>query len=851
MQAIILAAGMGKRLKKLTNNNTKCMVKVNGCSLIERMLHQLESIDLTRIIIVIGYEGKKLKDYIESLHIKTPIVYVENEVYYKTNNIYSLSMAQQYLIEDDTLLLESDLIFEDSILDILLNDERESLALVDKYESWMDGTCLKVDAEDHIREFVPGNQFKYDEASEYYKTVNIYKFSKDFSKNRYVPFLNAYTEALGNNEYYEQVLRVIVNLDNSGIHVKKLSGQKWYEIDDVQDLDIAESMFNVSSQERLDRIYTRYGGYWRYPDMIDFCYPGNPYFPPQKMKDEIMASTSRLISGYPSGMRIVKLLASKVLNIDSQYLLVTNGIEEALYCLCRNMKKVGVILPTRMELLNELKDKTVEFHVNSEDFSFTADDVIEFFSGQDINWLVLYNPNYHTGFYLEQSEIIKILEWSKKSEINVIYDESSVDFAENDTSMLKEEILEKYPNLVVLQNMSVSHGVTGIRLGCIVTADYSLRNQLEDSIPSWNIDSFAEFYLQIVEKYLSDYKKSLTSTMSAREEFINELSKVNGLKVLPSFSNFVICELLSNLTSKEVCEKLLEEHNMLIRDITDTIGRSGRQYIKIAVRTATENALLVKALEDVLSKDNERVWGRRISLNNTKDFFEKRAEKSLPHRYNYVIYQDSNPELALERDAFEKKKISPMLNLRDSAHILDIGCGVGRWGDAIVDKLVTGKYVGIDFSLPLLEIAKSNFANASEKCIFLNGSFQEMLTVLKSAGLNYKYDTILVNGVLMYINDAEIQKCLENVKKIIAENGRIYIKESVGIHDRFTLNNFYSQEMDSQYSAVYRDLNEYQELIQKIFLGDGYEIKLEGETWDEAHSNRKETTSYFWILKRM
>lgn len=515
------------------------------------------------------------------------------------------------------------------------------------------------------------------------------------------------------------------------------------------------------------------------------------------------------------------------------------------------MKKVGVILPTRMELLNELKDKTVEFHVNSEDFSFTADDVIEFFSGQDINWLVLYNPNYHTGFYLKQSEIIKILEWSKKSEINVIYDESSVDFAENDTSMLKEEILEKYPNLVVLQNMSVSHGVTGIRLGCIVTADYSLRNQLEDSIPSWNIDSFAEFYLQIVEKYLSDYKKSLTSTMSAREEFINELSKVNGLKVLPSFSNFVICELLSNLTSKEVCEKLLEEHNMLIRDITDTIGRSGRQYIKIAVRTATENALLVKALEDVLSKDNERVWGRRISLNNTKDFFEKRAEKSLPHRYNYVIYQDSNPELALERDAFEKKKISPMLNLRDSAHILDIGCGVGRWGDAIVDKLVTGKYVGIDFSLPLLEIAKSNFANASEKCIFLNGSFQEMLTVLKSAGLNYKYDTILVNGVLMYINDAEIQKCLENVKKIIAENGRIYIKESVGIHDRFTLNNFYSQEMDSQYSAVYRDLNEYQELIQKIFLGDGYEIKLEGETWDEAHSNRKETTSYFWILKRM
>ena len=139
MQAIILAAGMGKRLKELTQNNTKCMVKVNGVTLIDRMLHQIDLQKLSRIVIVVGYEGQKLIDYVETLNIATPVVFVTNPVYDKTNNIYSLFLAKEHLLQDDTLLFESDLIFEDSALEALISDPRETLALVDKYESWMDG----------------------------------------------------------------------------------------------------------------------------------------------------------------------------------------------------------------------------------------------------------------------------------------------------------------------------------------------------------------------------------------------------------------------------------------------------------------------------------------------------------------------------------------------------------------------------------------------------------------------------------------------------------------------------------------------------------------------------------------
>ena len=117
------------------------------------------------------------------------------------------------------------MIFEDSVISSLISDPRSNLALVDKYESWMDGTCGLLSNDDSIESFVPGKKVDFTKTTDYYKTVNIYKFSKDFSCNYYVPFLMAYQKALGENEYYEQVLRVITILENSPIKAKKIEGK--------------------------------------------------------------------------------------------------------------------------------------------------------------------------------------------------------------------------------------------------------------------------------------------------------------------------------------------------------------------------------------------------------------------------------------------------------------------------------------------------------------------------------------------------------------------------------------------------------------------------------------------------
>ena len=597
MQAIILAAGMGKRLKDLTSDNTKCMVKVNGVTLIERMLKQIEAKKVSRIVIVTGYQGQKLKDYIGTLDIKTPLKFIDNPIYDKTNNIYSLALASAELCTEDTLLFESDLIFEDEVLDVLMNDPRDTLALVDKYEPWMDGTCVKLSDDDTIEAFVPGKKLQFDQTSEYYKTVNIYKFSKNFSTKYYVPFLKAYEKALGENEYYEQVLRVITMLDEPVIRAKRLTGQKWYEIDDIQDLDIAESIFTPDPDERVAMLQGRYGGYWRYPKLLDFCYLVNPYFPTDRMKDEMRANFDILLTEYPSGMRVNSLLASKQFNIRQGNIIVGNGAAELIKSLMSFLDgKTGFIRPTFEEYPNRYSsDEEVAFVPGNSDYSYTADDVMDFFEDKDISNLIIINPDNPSGNYIPKADIMRVIKWSKQKGIRLVIDESFVDFAdEEDSTLLHNEILDSNPSLYVMKSISKSYGVPGLRLGVLASSDTETISLMKKDVAIWNINSFGEFYMQIEEKYKNDYAKALVKIRAERRRFASELAKIKGIRVIPSQANFIMVELLDNISPKELLKTLLIKYEILIKELSTKTN--GRNYLRLAVRNTEDNDKLLDAL---------------------------------------------------------------------------------------------------------------------------------------------------------------------------------------------------------------------------------------------------------------
>ena len=600
MQALILAAGLGRRLGEFTAENTKCMLPVNGIRLIDRMLGQLERLPLRRIVIVVGYARENLCRHIRKHHPDKNIVFVENPIYDHTNNIYSLWLARDLMAQDDTLLLESDLIFEDAVLDAALHSECRNVALVAKYDTWMDGTMVKIDDDNNIVNFIPKKAFNYDDTDSYYKTVNIYKFTREFITDRYLPFLEAYIKVLGENEYYEQVLRVITLIDSCDLKALPVTGMHWYEIDDVQDLRIAETIFAPPAL-RLEKMQKSFGGYWRYSGVLDFCYLVNPYFPRRRMVEEMKANFEPLLRNYPSGMGVNSLLAAKYFGLNQELVVVGNGAAEPIKSLMEHLPgKVGVCYPTFEEYPNRRDDGSlVKFHPANPDFSYTASDLIDFFSANPVETLLIVNPDNPSGNFIPRADLLRLCAWARHCGTRLVIDESFVDFAEAgvQATLLHDSILRENPHLCVVKSISKSYGVPGLRLGILASADVELIGCLRKNVAIWNINSFAEFYMQIYGKYGNDYERACDLFREERALFARELENVPFLRVIPSAANYFLCELSGGITSYDLALRLLTDHNILIKDCSRKKGfPSDRQYVRIAIRNRADNRCLTEAL---------------------------------------------------------------------------------------------------------------------------------------------------------------------------------------------------------------------------------------------------------------
>ena len=588
---------------ELTKENTKCMVEVNGVRLIDRLLGQLSGLSLRRVIIVVGYQGQNLMDYIGHRYDgRLTIEYAENPIYDKTNNIYSLSLVKEKMLEDDTLLIESDLIFSDRLFQMILEDEYPNVALVAKYESWMDGTMVRIDEARNIVNFVPKKAFRYEDVDEYYKTVNIYKFSRDFCEQKYVPFLEAYCHALGNNEYYEQVLRVITLLDSAELKALPVGDEKWYEIDDIQDLDIAETIF-AEGDEMIHRFNYRYGGHWRFPKMLDYCYLVNPYFPTRRMKDELRSSFDTLLTEYPSGMYVNSLLAGKYFGVRQDYMVVGNGAAELIKSLMEQCQgKMGVVYPTFEEYPNRLeKDAIVSYIPDGEDLQYDEQDLMTFFADKDIQHLLLINPDNPSGNFIPMEGLLRLLKWAKERGIQLIVDESFVDFSDDfeHNTLLRNDILEDNPHLAVMKSISKSYGVPGLRLGVLASADVELIRRIRKDISIWNINSFAEFYMQIFGKYEKEYKQACHQFIAERRRFEALLKEIPYIRLIPTQANFFCLEVIDKYSSAELTKLLLERYNIMVKDCNSKTSLKGRNYIRISVRDEQDNDALIAALREL------------------------------------------------------------------------------------------------------------------------------------------------------------------------------------------------------------------------------------------------------------
>lgn len=604
MQSIILAAGLGSRLGELTKECTKCMVKINGITLIERMLRQLDRYGMDRIIIVTGYKGDILKDYVQNLRINTPVVFVDNSDYRHTNNIYSLWLTREFLEEMDSLVLESDMIFEDRVIEKMLAVDNGCGTFVAKPRPWMDGSIVKLDKDNNIVYFVDDEEVKRIDPSYYHKIVSIYKFKKRYVSEKYMTYLNEYVKKNKDNNLYESLLKVI-DLDvEKKIPAEILDEEQWYEINDIQDMDIAESMF-ADGNEKVRKYLQRYGGYWRYPAMRDFCYLVNPYFPNERFMNEMKSNFDVLVREYPSGMAVNSLLAGHFFGVRTENICVGNGTAELIKSLMENISgNIGMVYPTFEEYPHRKKDvEVIPYYVVDKDFDYSVDDIMSYYEGKDISAIVLVNPDNPSGHFISKKDILRLEDWCRSKGRKLIVDESFIDFVEDDEwhTLLDMEVLLNHPSLIVLKSISKSFGVAGLRLGVIATADTDLIAFMKKDVAIWNINSFAEYYLQIIEKYRDDYYEAMEKFKEVRRRYLYKLSKIKGFKVYPSQANYVMCHIENSVTSTELADILLNRYNVLIKNLASKEGLNKGNYVRLSVKSDEENDYIVNALMEIFN----------------------------------------------------------------------------------------------------------------------------------------------------------------------------------------------------------------------------------------------------------
>ncbi len=595
MQALILAAGSGTRLGSLTKDKTKCMVEVCGKTLIERSLQAIIDAGIKKIFIVDGFQGDDLRSHVKKIFPHQHIEFIRNKDYSHTNNIYSLFIASDVLLQDDTLLLESDLIYDADILKSVLNDSRKDLAVVDKFKSWHDGTVVELDELNRISSFIPKSEFQFTDLLKYYKTVNIYKFSKAFFKNAYYPFLKAYCSSIGRSEYYEEVLRVLAFIKNQRLGAFVLQDQLWYEVDTVEDLANAEVIFS-SPATQYNLLSQRYGGYWRYDKLIDFCFLVNPFFPNKKFNDEFKFYSSKLIGSYPSGQNSQCILASKMLNIETNQVVVGNGSAELIKILSNSLGgHFALFKPTFEEYASTFKNLTTEFP-KSKGFRYDKKDILNLSKGKD--GFILINPDNPSGNFVSRDDILYILDVFKKKNQTLILDESFLDFNEGGTkeSLCDLETINNYPNLIIIKSIGKSYGIGGLRLGFLISSNVNLIEKVKRKISIWNVNSFSEFFMQIICKYKEEYTSSCNSLIQSRFLLHKKLNEISYIECYSSQANYLLCK-LNKVNASDLAIFLYSKHKILIKDCSKKCGNS-HQYIRVAVRDFKDNQKLIQALKE-------------------------------------------------------------------------------------------------------------------------------------------------------------------------------------------------------------------------------------------------------------
>jgi histidinol-phosphate/aromatic aminotransferase/cobyric acid decarboxylase-like protein/choline kinase len=595
MKAIVLAAGQGARLRPLTDRVHKSLLPVGDNTILGRIIDGLLEIQLRDILVVTGYRSAEVEAYLAERYPDLAIRFVNNARYRETNNIVSLAMALDHMeIDSDVILVECDVLFDPSILARLQSPERGNIALVDRYRPGMDGTVVSVEGGIVTQVFPPHLQTEAFDYSNKYKTLNIYRFDRDFSRQRLQPLLSCYANVIDSGCYYELVLGMLINMQRETVRAEVIDGSQWAEVDDPNDL--AAARFTFEPEERGQILDHAKGGLWNF-SVLDFSFMRNMYFPTDAMIAAMRRALPALVRSYGSAQEVLNEKLAYVLQCRPERVQCLHGASQIYPRLSELLhpRRTLIPAPTFGEYSRWLGQSEEYFDAVGVDCEALAA------RARNFNLVVVVNPNNPTGTVLSTEWLHALA--VQNPQTTFLVDESFADFAGQPTLL---DRLESAPldNVLIAASLSKSLGAPGLRLGYVYSCDSELAARIGAGIPIWNLGAPAEFLLEIVLKFKPELAASFARTAADRCELQASLESIRGiLQVFPSAGNFVLFRLNHNDPARAatLAEALLARHSIYVKDVSERFPEPA-PYLRVAVRQPAENRRLAEALAACLEE---------------------------------------------------------------------------------------------------------------------------------------------------------------------------------------------------------------------------------------------------------
>ena len=359
---------------------------------------------------------------------------------------------------------------------------------------------------------------------------------------------------------------------------------------------------SAAQEKKYEFISSQHGGYWRH-DFVDHAYLYNLYFPPESFFKKLKDQIHELVLNYPIAQDALAALVGELIGHPSERIVVGNGASELIKIVSGHIaRKLIIPVPSFNEYANAAPaGNVIEFPLEPPTFELDVDKFAAEAIRSKADIAVVVTPNNPTSLLVPKSDLLSLLKKLAGHGCMLIVDESFIDFAYDRKEATLQGEIARHRNLTIFKSMSKAYGICGLRIGYMLTANTEFAARVRGGIHIWNINGFAETFLELAPRYRKDFSDSCKQVRADRDKFYEELQSIQGMTVYRPDANFIFCRLPDHSApGPEVTRRLFVEHNIYIKHCQGKTLPESDRYLRIASRTQAENHLLVEALRDIV-----------------------------------------------------------------------------------------------------------------------------------------------------------------------------------------------------------------------------------------------------------